>query len=276
MIRGWMTFLSVIIRTLSHFHSCTYTRLHICFKTHFCLMVQGRQWLGALAEDECLPATDPNHTHTCATQQRCSLIDCCLPQHWAGPMLNSFLDPQGFTKVKGQSGQTVPPVADCSAWKTDPCPRYCFPINSTWPKEKIACSIECVHLSFACSNKQLLNLEISPIRGICLVFFLLLMWDNQESKPDWEGEFTPFLSSCLAGSSAVWAMQRRFWECEEPLAAPGPTMSWLCGMWDMHSLLCGRADWIELALQAWETETKKENERDSRGRRGRLSTDYGI
>lgn len=83
-----------------------------------------------------LPLTSIVHTHR--HRQRCLLIDWSLPHHWAGPMLTSSLDPQGFTKVKGQSVQIVPPVAVCSAWKTGPCSRYCFPINSTWLKKKIA------------------------------------------------------------------------------------------------------------------------------------------
>lgn len=224
-----------------------------------------------------LPLTSIVHTHR--HRQRCLLIDWSLPHHWAGPMLTSSLDPQGFTKVKGQSVQIVPPVAVCSAWKTGLCSRYCFPINSTWLKKKIARLLDwmcCLHVPMGNSHLRDQSETGHSIRPV--FFFFGLLWSNWESEPDWEGEFTPF--SLLARQAQV--------PCE--LCGEGPESArclWLCLVQRCRGCVacetCIHCSVEELnrarkALQAWETgrRTKKENESDSKGRRGRLSTDYGM
>lgn len=145
----------------------------------------------------------------------------------------------------------------------------------------------CVHVPISVNvnvdwlNKQFLTWEISQ-RGD-KVHAQHSFCPFVEQSGIWarlRGGVYPLLSSCPAGSSAVRAMQRRrSWECEVPLAVPGPTMSWLCGMWDMHLLLWGRVGLSRprKALQSrHERQTNKENRRDSKARRGRLSTDYAI
>lgn len=224
-----------------------------------------------------LRLTPITHTHT--QRLRCSLIDLSLPQHWAGPMLTSSLDPQGFTKVKGQSGQIVPPVTICSALKTSPCLHYCFPINTAWPEEKVVCLIECGFLHVPISKFSYERLVRKKGQSVCTSFFCPFVEQLGIGARWREGSlpsslFLPDRLKCCASNAEEEALR----VCEVPLAVPSPTMSWLCGMWDMHSLLRVELNRARKALQAWETErkTKRENERYSKGRRKSLSTDYGI
>lgn len=129
--------------------------------------------------------------------------------------------PEGFVKAKGQSGQTVPPVANFSTWKTESNSRLLFFNNRHLAWLDVAFSHE---TSLFLPSGLELSCPFVAISGMVA---------------GWKREIYP-LSPCLTCSSAAWAMQgRRPWECEVPLAVPGPAMSWLCGMWDMHSLHSG-------------------------------------
>lgn len=83
-------------------------------------LTSGCQLVGVLlvgaVDDKGLPAADPDHPYkhgdrgvhsSTGTSPNIELAQC-----W--PL---YLKPQGFAKAKGQSGQIVPPVPDCSAWK---------------------------------------------------------------------------------------------------------------------------------------------------------------
>lgn len=67
MIRGWMTFPSVIIPTLFHFHPCTHT--HTLAGTHALrhTLSSDCQLVGVLlvdaVDDKGLPAADPDHPY---------------------------------------------------------------------------------------------------------------------------------------------------------------------------------------------------------------------
>lgn len=234
-------------------HAHTHSPAHIAFETHACLTVPATRRLRINNSRgwgfTCRWPRLRTHKHTQTHRQRCSLIDSSLPQNWAGPVLTSSLDPEGFTKVKGQSGRIVPPVADCSAWKTGPMLTLLFSNKQHLTKGK-ACLLDwtCpLHVPISNFSHERCPAERDFETAQFSFFFFVLLWNNQESEPDREKEGAyPLLSPCPAGSSAVWAMRRRRrrrpWECEVPLAVPGPTMSWLCGMWDMHSLLCGGAE----------------------------------
>lgn len=154
------------------------------------------------------------------------------PPTLSQPIFDLFIWPhQGFPKAKGQSGQISPPVADHFAWKPGLNSHYCFPMNS----------IHWICL-FASSNNHFLTWEIIPNGDNAYAQLFCPFVEHSGIRARLRWEVHP-LSPCPAGSSAVWAMQRRRRrECEVPLAVPGPTMSWLCGMWDMHSLLCGSAE----------------------------------
>lgn len=131
-----------------------------------------------------------------------------------------------------------------------PCTHYCFPINSTWLKEK-----DCL-LDWKC----LLHVPISnfshessvPHDSECMPSYFL--WNNWESEPGWEregGEFTPFsLSLFLPGRLKCRASYAE----EETMRVWGGCVA--CET-------CIHCSVVELnrarkALQAWETEADKE------------------
>lgn len=102
-----------------HSHPIPFPYLH----THTHTLASSCQLIGVLlagaVDDKGLPAADPVHPYKHGDRGVHSSTgpspNIELAQCW--PL---YLKPQGFAKAKGQSGQIVPPVPDCSAWKTAP------------------------------------------------------------------------------------------------------------------------------------------------------------
>lgn len=126
-----MTFPPVVVPTLAHFRSCMHKPLFICtwhiLEDARIMVPDTRHLVCWRSRHSDFRYCWPHNTSESIDKGACSLTGSSpsiMPaQCWP---LYLTLPPEGFAKAKGQSGQTVPPVANFSTWKMESNSRLLF------------------------------------------------------------------------------------------------------------------------------------------------------